>query len=199
MDQHITGVNASATIKKWVELYFDSLYSWAVYKTSNKTAAEDLVQETFLAAFKSFDKFAGKSDAKTWLFAILRNKVTDYHRKQYKDPGARAEYQSQNASDALFGTLFNEHEEWQAAEQPEVWDADSGNLLDDPEFNSILQRCLKNLPTTWFSAIQLKFMEEKKPEIVCQELGVNATNYWQIIHRAKLQLRKCIQLNWFNT
>jgi len=199
MNENSADINIAKTIKSWVLLYFDNLYSWAVYKTSNKESAEDLVQETFLAAHQSFDKFEGKSDPKTWLFAILKNKITDYHRKQYRDPGARAERQNQYVSGVLFISLFNEHGEWRAEEVPEVWPDESDHLLDNPEFNSTLQQCLKNLPPQWFSAIQLKFLEEKKPDLVCQELGVSQTNYWQIIHRAKLQLRKCIQLNWFNS
>jgi len=199
MNQKSTKINTAETIKHWVLMYFDSLYSWAIYKTSSKESAEDLVQETFLVAHQSFDKFEGKSDAKTWLFAILKNKILDYHRKQYRNPEARAERQSQYASGILFSSLFNEHGEWRAEEVPEIWPAESDHLLDNPEFNSTLQQCLKNLPNQWFSAVQLKFIEEKKPELVCKELGLSQTNYWQIIHRAKLQLRKCIQLNWFNS
>lgn len=57
--------------------------------------------------------------------------------------------------------------------------------------------CLKELPDAWYSAIQLKFIEQKKEEIICQELQIPTTNFWHILHRAKLQLRKCLQLKWF--
>ena len=72
------------TLKEWVNSYSDAMLSWAVYKTSNRQASEDLVQETFMAAFKSFDSFKQKSHPKTWLFSILNNKVTDYHRKNFR-------------------------------------------------------------------------------------------------------------------
>ena len=55
-------INASATLKSWVELYTDNLYSWAWHKTSKKETAEDLVQDTFMAAVLAFDKFEGKSN-----------------------------------------------------------------------------------------------------------------------------------------
>ncbi len=77
-------INADATIKRWVGMYSDHLYSWAYYKTSNKETAEDLVQETFLAAVRSFEKFEGKSDPKTWLLSILKNKIADHFRKAYR-------------------------------------------------------------------------------------------------------------------
>ncbi|NQX42433.1 RNA polymerase sigma-70 factor, ECF subfamily [Pedobacter steynii] len=185
-------------IRSWVVLYFDSLYSWAFYKTSSKESAEDLVQDTFLVALKSIDQFEGKSDPKSWLFGILRHKVMDYHRQKYKNPGIVALAAIEGRTEALFGTLFNTHEEWNATESPQPWQEEPAHLLDNPDFNEALQDCLKKLPLNWFSAIQLKFLEEKKPDQVCQELGVTPTNYWQIIHRAKLQLRKCIQINWFN-
>lgn len=186
------------TIRSWVVLYFDSLYSWAVYKTSSKESAEDLVQETFLVALKSFDQFEGKSTPKSWLFGILRHKITDYHRQKYKHPSAEPLATIENEGDVLFGKLFNVHGEWNPTESPQPWQEETAHLLDNPDFNKALQDCLKKLPLNWFSAVQLKFLEEKKPEQVCQELGVTPTNYWQIIHRAKLQLRKCLQINWFN-
>lgn len=122
----------------------------------------------------------------------------DYHRQKYKNPTIAIQQQSKHRAEALFGTLFNAHEEWNATEIPQQWQKEHTHLLDDSDFNEALQDCLKKLPINWFSAIQLKFLEEKKPEQVCQELGVTPTNYWQIIHRAKLQLRKCLQVNWFN-
>ena len=76
--------NASATIKGYVELYSDSLYTWAFNKTSDKETAEDLVQETFLAAVQGFAKFESKREPKTWLISILRNKIADHYRKSYR-------------------------------------------------------------------------------------------------------------------
>jgi DNA-directed RNA polymerase specialized sigma24 family protein len=60
-----------------------------------------------------------------------------------------------------------------------------------------LQLCMENLPALWFSAVQLKYLEGKKGELICQELQIAPTNFWQILHRAKLQLRKCLENNWF--
>lgn len=198
MEPSIHTSGRAKTIRSWVLLYFDSLYSWAFYKTSSKESAEDLVQETFLVALKSFDQFEGKSTPKSWLFGILRHKITDYHRQKYKDPSIAILTTIENGSDALFDKLFNVHGEWNPGESPQPWQEETVHLLDDPDFNTTLQDCMKKLPLKWFSAVQLKFLEEKKPEQVCQELGVTPTNYWQIIHRAKLQLRKCLQINWFN-
>lgn len=181
--------NPSETIKHWVELYADSAYSWALHKTSSKETAEDLVQETFLVAFQTLHKFEGKSNPKTWLFSILNNKINDYYR-------ANLRKQTINGN-AFFDKLFDADYHWKLEETPKDWSEESGNLLDDTAFQKTFARCLKKLPHNWFAAVQLKFISEKKSKVICQELGITPTNFWQILHRAKLQLRKCIELNWF--
>lgn len=173
----------------WVQLYSDSLYSWALHKTSNKETAEDLVQETFLVALESFHKFKDESNPKTWLFAILNNKINDHYRTSYRISVVN--------DDAIFDQLFDEAGPWKREQIPLQWPENNENLMDDTEFQHQLQNCLKQLPSHWFSAIQLKFIEEKKGNEICQELGITDTNFWQILHRAKLQLRKCLEINWF--
>lgn len=181
--------NPKVTIEYWVEMYSDTMYAWAFHKTSSKEAAEDLVQETFLAAIHSFTKFKGDSNPKTWLFGILNNKISDHYRRAYRLPTI--------GSDSIFDNLFDENGQWKAEERPQPWNDESGHLLDNADFNNILHQCMKNLPEQWYAAIQLKFMEERKGEHICQELGITDTNFWQILHRSKLQLRKCLDINWF--
>lgn len=189
--------NPAKTIKCWVELYSDKLYTWAYYKTSSREAAEDLVQDTFLAAVTSFTKFEGKSNPQTWLTSILNNKIIDYHRKKFKDPVINEAAQNLPEEDVFFDNWFDKNSSWLKDQQPGNWPNTSEHLLDDNNFRNALQLCMGKLSATWFSAIQLKYLQEKKTEHICQELGIAATNYWQILHRAKLQLRKCLEMNWF--
>lgn len=84
MDTSNNFENKNDSIESWVKLYTGSLYDWALFKTSYKETAEDLVQDTFLAAKLQFEKFKQNSSAKTWLFAILNNKIKDYYRNKYK-------------------------------------------------------------------------------------------------------------------
>lgn len=181
--------NLKDTIKCWVELYSDNLYSWALHKTSSKETAEDLVQETFMAAVQSFGKFEGKSSPKTWLFAILNNKINDHHRNNFRKPTIN--------DNSFLQVFFDQHDNWKPEETPKQWDEEAGNLFDDAEFQKAFEYCLGKLPESWFSAVQLKYLEEKNGELICQELGITPTNFWQILHRAKLQLRKCLEINWF--
>ena len=63
----------------------DYLYAYAISRISDEEQARDLVQETFLAALEKVDKFEGKSSERTWLTAILRNKIIDVYRKKSSD------------------------------------------------------------------------------------------------------------------
>ncbi len=188
--------DANTMLHDWVNQYSDALYSWALHKTSDKETAEDLVQETFLAATRAFNKFENKSNAKTWLLSILNNKIIDHYRKQFRNPLVRATSQiEKNASD-LLDNFFNEYGEWTQEQRPQEWKEEE-NLLDNSVFNQTLAGCMKKLPSNWFSALQMKYMEEKSGELICQELQITPTNFWQILHRSKLQLRKCLEINWF--
>ena len=176
-------------LSEWVEKYTDELFSRAYHKVSDAELAKDLVQETFLAATKNLKTFKGNSSPKTWLFAILNNKITDYYRKKVSQT-FRIDHQ-------LFSNLFDEQGSWKKEKRPKDWHEDEKNLLDDSEFQQILKECMDQLPERWNNAVKLKYLLSKKGEEICQELGISHTNYWQIIHRAKLQLRECIENNWF--
>ena len=183
-------------IESWVRLYTNSLYNWALFKTSDRECAEDLVQDTFLVAYQQQEKFNGKSSPKTWLLAILNNKISGYYRKKYKEISVKET--ATIANENIFSSFFAESDHWRKQEKPTHWDIEEKNLLDNQEFNQTLQSCLDKLPEHWQLAINLKYIEQKKGELICQELNISPTNFWQILHRAKLQLRKCLELNWFN-
>lgn len=181
--------DAKETVTQWVSEYGDDLYSWAFYKTSNKEVAEDLTQETFIAAFSNIDKFQEKSEPKTWLFSILKNKIIDFYRKKAK--GFSVSYDEYFQPMKQSDDLFNENERWNEAS-----DITSQHWLDNPEFTSILSKCKDKLPENWQLIIQAKFVLNKESALICQEIGITPSNYWQIMHRSKLLLKKCIEFNW---
>lgn len=190
---------AQSIIQEWVSVYSDELYRWALNKTSEKESAEDLVQETFIAAFKSIDKFQGKSQAKTWLFSILNNKIMDYHRKKFRSSTVNEASLNSKTDGDVLNSIFDGNGTWQEESKPTHWQDIDGHLLDNPEFNETLGSCMKELPENYFSAIQFKYIENKDSKEICQELDISPSNYWQILHRAKLQLRMCIEKNWFKS
>lgn len=178
-------------ISDWVYQFGDQLYSWAFYKTSNEAVAADLVQDTFVSAFQHHHNFKGSSSPKTWLFAILKNKVTDHFRKS-----AKLKSLSLNVEQGVF-ECFDHEGQWKKEHMPEPWDMMDNNLLDDIEFKDTLTSCMGKLPGAWASCMQLKYLSEKETNEICQQLNLTASNLWQILHRAKLQLRACLEKNWF--
>lgn len=197
MDANNNSTNSTAILESWVRQYTDTMYTWALHKTSNKESAEDLVQDTFLTAYQQLDKFRGDSNSKTWLLAILNNKIAAHYRKKYRNPLQMYNQESELPGNPIFTMMFDEHDRWKKMEKPLDWEADENQLLDDKGFNVVLTSCLDKLPEHWRSAVHLKFIEQKKGELICQELDIAPTNFWQILHRAKLQLRKCLEMNWF--
>ncbi len=186
-------LNNQTYLADWVREYADEMYSWASYKTSSQEAAQDLVQETFMAAVEGFSRFEGKSNPKTWLFGILNNKIKDHYRKKF-----RQVVSSSQDGESLLDQLFDQYGDWKEERKPYKWTDAPKNPLDDLEFRQVLQYCIKRLPEVWHSVIQFKYLEEKDGKAICQELQLSATNYWQILHRAKLQLRECLSKRWFN-
>lgn len=175
-------------LESLVYLHTKDLYSWAFYKTSQAEIAEDLVQETFLAATEKLSSFKEQSSPKTWLFSILNHKIIDFYRKRVN--------QTQRLDDKDLSAYFNESMDWKPSKKPQVWNENEKNLLDNIEFQQILKKCLDFLPERWNTCVKLKYLSEKNGEDICQEIGISTTNFWQIIHRAKLKLRDCIETNW---
>jgi RNA polymerase sigma-70 factor (ECF subfamily) len=181
--------NPAKTVSCWVELYTSKLLSWAHYKVSDKDLAKDLVQETFLVAVQSFHQFKANSEPKTWLLAILNHKIIDHYRKLVRS----SEIPLSNNDDLY----FTEEDHWKKEAAPKEWATNDPNLLDDESFNNVLKLCMGRLPKTWLAAVQLKYLEDKDGKIICQELGITQSNFWQMLHRAKLQLRACLENHWF--
>ena len=181
----------SKEIEAWVDQYTDGMMSWASHKIGRKEIAEDIVQDVFVTAYQSYQNFEGNSSPKTWLYAILNRKIADYFRALYK--GTR---NGDDPSKPLMKVMFLPDGHWSDFGKPQEWSEDS-HLLDNPEFQSTFSNCMQKLPTNWHAVIQYRFIEEKKSEDVCQELQITPTNLWQIMHRAKIQLRKCLETHWF--
>lgn len=182
--------------QQWVEEYTDALYAWALHKTSDSPLAEDLVQETFLAAYKSYHTFRQDSNPKTWLIAILNNKITDHYRKSGRNPISVASDFSATY-EHIIESRFDENGRWKKEYEPTDWPSE-GHLLDNAEFNQVLSHCMDELPEQWNKAVVLKYLDGANGASISQELGITSSNYWQIMHRAKVFLRECLEKLWRN-
>ncbi len=177
--------------KLWVQNHGDYLYNYAYFRVQSKEISQDLVQETFISALKAKDSFRGESSELTWLLAILKRKVIDHYRKAST---SREKLESEYKLPFRDEGLFEGH--WLKGRQPENWSKGADEQLNQEEFSEILQLCLSLLPKKWRSVFILKFMEELSSEEVCKETGCSSSNFWVIMHRARLKLRECIESKW---
>ncbi len=190
---------AATDPKKWVENYGDYLFSIAILKTNQRETAEDIVQETFMSAIKSLPSFKGESSEKTWLTAILNNKVIDYYRKKdiLKNTDVYLQETEQSFSNSFFESASAPHGHWIKAATPEEWSKSADEARMKSDFYKILAYCIDKMPPRLILVFVSKFIDEKNVEEICKELDISPSNYWVIIHRSKLLMRKCLETNWF--
>ena len=183
---------SSFTPEQWVHNYADALYRYALVRVNDSGLAEDLVQETFLSAWKNKDSFKGDASEKNWLYTICKNKIIDQYRKKANNIVQSAEFDTS-------AEYFDEHEHWTKESGPLDWGVDYAQSIEKKEFYSILSLCKQKLQQLQQSVFVLKFMEGLETEEICKVLNITPTNYWVLIHRAKLQLRSCLEKNWINS
>lgn len=189
--------------EKWVNEYSDILLKFAYTRVNNAELAKDLVQDTYYAALKNLEAFRGEASEKNWLFLILKNKITDHYRK--KSSGSfnsekNSETNNDNtSSDDLnfFENTFDKNGHWYLETKPEEWQINYDTGIDSEEFNKTFSKCKEKLPDLHNLVFCMKYIDEENSDEICMKLGITTSNYWIMIHRAKLQLRKCLEKNWF--
>lgn len=79
---------------------------------------------------------------------------------------------------------------------PRVWKIEELNPLENKELEKILGQCMEKLPALWAAVFSMKYLDDEKSDQICKELNLSPSNYWVIIHRAKLSLRAYLEKNW---
>ena len=184
--------------QQWLPRFGDELYRFALGRVSNETVAEELVQDTFVSALDALDSFRGQASEHTWLFVILKRKIIDHYRRQARSPFVPLDPDQQ--PEAEFFRPADGH--WRPEEYPQPWElgGDEGRgdvALEQQEFQQVLRACQQRLAAQQLAVFQLRFVEELPAEAICKELGLSPANYWVLVHRAKLHLRRCLERNWF--
>lgn len=180
----------------WINVYGDFLYSYAMSRLNNRSIAEDVVQETFLAALKAKENFAGTSSAQTWFVGILKNKIVDYIRKASKETALENYDAIGEQNDSDFVSSGPMKGSWAPDKRPADWKIDTHDIVEKKEFWKFLHYCLSSLPEKMALIFKLREMEEEKPEIICNDLKITPTNLRVIMYRARSQMRTCLEKNW---
>jgi len=181
----------------WVDEYGDYLYGFAFSRVRDEWVAEDLVQETLLAAMQSVRNFQEKSSERTWLCGILKHKIIDHYRKSSREVELTEEESDMSSYDYLFQTEGPGTGHWTADSKPAVWQENPEKVLEHAEFRGILTHCLGELPQRVANCFTLREMDGYESQEICDFLHISPNNFWVMMHRARLHLRRCIDNNWF--
>ena len=187
----------SSDPEHWVEEYGDYLFKFAIVRLRDASKAEDLVQETFLAALKAVQTFAGRSAEKSWLAGILKHKILDHYRKAGREMSfTDLDFYRDEESDRFIpdGPFQGG---WIHELGPLEWSPDPGASLDSEAFWHTFQDCSNKLPKNISAAFTLREVDGIESEEICQLLNVTENNLWVMLHRARMALRRCLETNWF--
>lgn len=177
--------------EKWLHLYGDLLYQYTLPRVNDSAVAEDLVQETFLSALKGIDGFKGEASEKNWLFTILKNKIIDHYRKKATEQSVMSKPDLQGSEE----DWFNDEGRWNEKTKPKSWHT-SDNPTERKEIQKIINICKDHLKTLQQHVFILKYLEDMDSNEICKVLNISSSNYWVLIHRARLQMRDCVEKFW---
>lgn len=184
----------SSDPEKWVEMHGDALYRFALLRLRDPKLAEDAVQETLLSALQARDRFLGQASERSWLIGILKHKVIDYFRKISRESSIEDAAQFEDQMEGV----FDENGHWKRDETgPCEWNANPERLLERKQFWIALDRCLSKLPSRMAHVFSLREIDGVSSEQVCEVLNLTASNLWVLMHRARMQLRQCLEIHFF--
>lgn len=181
----------------WVDEHGDCLFRYALARLRDESLAEDLVQETLLSAIQSQKSYTGKAAERTWLTAILKHKIIDYYRKNSRNVQITDEDLDTSDIEYFF-------------ERPDVWDGHWADtlrpvdpeqspeyVLERSEFWMVMDDCMSAMPERVAYVFSLREMDGLSSNEICEILALSASNFWVIMHRARMLLRRCIEIKWF--
>lgn len=179
---------------RWLEEYGHALFRYALRRLREPSDAEDMVQETLRAALQARAGYSGRASEKTWLTGVLKHKIIDFIRKQVRETPAD---DICALSDATIGsdmdTLFDARGHW--IHQPADW-GDPEKTLRNHQFIDAFDACLKRLKPALAQVFMLRELSGLSNEEICDKLNISATNCGVMLYRARMDLRRCLDVRW---
>lgn len=169
------------------------MVKFATLQMNDRDLAEDAVQEALVAALKKADSFAGRAALKTWVFAILKNKIIDIFRQRKRQVNVSELIEdNQPLADAFSARGF-----WKPQRRPKNW-GDTTDAVEDSQFWVVFETCLDGLPPRQGRAFMMREFIGLETDEMCAELNVSLSNLYVTLHRARLRLRECLEDKWFD-
>ncbi len=177
----------------WLEQHGSALYRFALARLRDTSKAEEVVQDTLVAALQAHARFNGGASVRTWLIGILKHKIMDQFRHEARE-APLVSFDQPCTEDDLFADedFFDASGSWRDSL------SDWGNpedTLERSQMMAILQRCLDALPKRLGQLFMMREVMEENTETICQEMKISPTNVWTMLYRARMGLRQCLDQN----
>jgi len=173
------------------------LVKFAMGQLRNATHAEDVVQETLVAAVQGAERFAGQSSVRTWLIGILKHKIMDHFRRQSREAPLPDLDEDVSLEDLDARFRPDGHFLENPALAPGADWGDPEAAFSQSRFFAVLEECMARLPAKTARVFNMREVMGMETEEICKELGITATNAWVMLYRARMGLRDCLQAKWF--
>jgi RNA polymerase sigma-70 factor (ECF subfamily) len=181
----------------WLDQHGDYLMGYALLRLRDRARAEDLVQETFLAALKGRASFGGRASERSWLVGILKNKIIDHYRSAARETSfTDLEFLNDEMRDCFIQEgAFKDG--WIHERGPMEWNMTPGASLDREAFWKAFHECAGKLPKNLSHVFLLREVDDVSTEDICATMRITPNNLWVMLHRARMALRRCLETNWF--
>ena len=189
-----TNMDEASYAQRWIEEHGDYLYRFALVRVRDVSVAEDLVQETFLAALQGTRRESGPTAERRWMVGIIKHKVADYFRRIVREP-----LREGDPSDIpSIGDDFAADGHWKSeAGDGSGWPDNPDGLLERKQFWDVLALCLEKLPSRTAQVFTLREVDEMETDEICRLLHLSQTNLGVMLYRARKQLRTCLSVRYF--
>jgi RNA polymerase sigma-70 factor, ECF subfamily len=165
----------NAAMEEFYNIYRSRLHTLIFEQVDRDDAvAEDLVQEVFLAALSSLDKFRGDSQLYTWLRSIALHKINDFYRRQLREPKPG-----------------NSSPDFNALELEQTGDNELATLtvVESEEIRQSVHQALADLPQDYQEVLVLKYLKDMPVLAISQIMGRSPKSVEGLLARARKAMR----------
>lgn len=170
------------------------MIKFAFLQLSSLPQAEDVVQEALMSAFQHLDSFKGRAAFKTWVFAILKNKIIDVIRQKSRLV-AMTELFKDEESELSIDALFDASGHWHKYEAPQAWQSPE-EMMEQADFWIIFEACLNHLPAKYAQVFMMREVIELSSNEICSKLELSISNFNVLMYRSRTRLRECLENKW---
>lgn len=174
----------------------NQMLKFATMQLGDGHLAEDAVQEALIGALKNVKSFGGKAALRTWVFAILKNKIADTLRQKQRLVNVSSLLRDEDDEEEDFAMLFDRKGFWHLDERPRDW-GDPEAMLHQQQFWRVFEACLEGLPPKQARVFMMREFVELETAEICEAVGISMSNLFVMLHRARLRLGKCLEHKWF--